>query len=115
MDRPIYPNGKFICREDGPEIMNDYYHFNSDNVASNKEINKWVDEALTWFETNPDEPYWRIQLGTGCSTVVVLKWQDDDDDHPYYEVIVAHNYYQAYVSKSPFVRPTTEEILTYCM
>jgi hypothetical protein len=113
MDRPIYPDGKFICREDGPEVMRDYYHFSSGNIASDGRINKWVDDALTWFEKNPDAPYWRVKLGTGATTVIVLKWQDDDDSHPYYEVVVAHNYYEAHVSTSPFVRPTEEEIRTF--
>ncbi len=117
MDRPIYPDGKFIVRDDGPEIMNDYYHFNGGNIASNEDINKWVDQALTWFEKNPNAPYWRMKLGTGSTCVIVLKWQDDDGDgfeyHPYYEVVVAHNYYEAFVSPSPFERPTEEEIRTF--
>lgn len=112
MDRPIYPDGKFICREDSPEIMNDYYHFRG-NIATNEQINEWVDKALIWFEKNPDAPYWRVKLGTGGTTVIVLKWQDDDDSHPHYEVTVAHNYYEAYVSTEPLIRPTNEEIRTF--
>ena len=112
MDRPIYPDGKFIVREDGPEILNDYYHFQG-NIASNEQINEWVDKALTWFEKYPDSPYWRVKMGTGGTAVIVLKFQDEDNSHPYYEVIVAHNYYEAYVSTSPLERPTEEELRTF--
>ena len=118
LNRPIYSDGKFIVREDGPEIMDDYYHFGSGNIASNEDINKWVDEALTWFEKNPNAPYWRVKMGTGSTCVIVLKWQDVDEDtgheyHPYYEVVVAHNYYEAFVLPSPHERPTEEEIRTF--
>ena len=113
MDRPIYPDGKFIVREDGPEILNDYHHFQG-NIASNEQINEWVDKALTWFEKYPDSPYWRVKMGTGGTTVIVLKWQDEDDSHPYYEVIVAHNYYEASVFPlEPYQRPTEEELRTF--
>ena len=85
--RPIYGDG-------GNE--SDYYHFNG-NIASNDEINEWVNEALTWFEENPDEPYWRVRISSGGSTVIVIKSQDDDDSPFSYEIIVAHQHYEATV------------------
>lgn len=112
LERPIYPNGKWIVREDGPEIHNDYYHFKGD-IASNDDINNWVDQALSWFEKNPEAPYWRVRLGTGGTTVIVLKWQDEDNSHPYYEVIVAHHYYESFVCDTSFERPTEEELRTF--
>jgi len=113
MQRPIYPDGKIIVREDGNEIINDYYHFNRGNIASDEQINEWVHKALLWFEKHPESPYWRVRLGTGSTTVIVLKWQDEDNSHPYYEVIVAHNYYEAFVSSQHNDRPTEEEIRTF--
>jgi hypothetical protein len=114
MDRPIYPNGKVIVREPNGDIdiCNDYYHFRGE-IASNEQINEWVDKALIYFEKYPESPYWRVRLGTGGTTVIVLKWQDDDISHPYYEVIVAHNYYEAFVNETPIERPTEEELRTF--
>lgn len=108
MVRPIYPDGQWVVREDGPEIHNDYYHFKG-NIASNDDINGWVDKALTYFENNPNTPYWRTRMGTGGTSVIVLKWQDDDSP-PNYEVIVSHHYYEASIfPESPFIRPTSED------
>jgi len=110
MGRPIYPDGKFIIREDSDEIMNDYFKF-SGSIASNEEINLWVDKCLTYFENNPDSQYWRTRMSCGGTTVIALKWQDDDGSHPHYEIIVAHNYYEAFVNKDSFVRPTEDELI----
>jgi hypothetical protein len=112
MVRPIYPDGKHICREDGPEIYDDYYHFKG-GIASDEDINRWVDNALKFFEDNPDSPYWRTRMGTGGTNVIVLKWQEEDC-HPWYEVIVSHHYREASIFPAePFQRPTEEEIETF--
>ena len=110
MSRPIYPDGKFIVREDGNNILNDYFKF-SGCIASNEEINLWVDKCLTYFENNPDHQYWRARISTGGTTVIALKWQDENESHPHYEIIVAHNYYEAFVNKDSFVRPTEDELI----
>lgn len=88
MDRPIYPNGKFIS--DGV-VYDDFTDYSNGHPISDERINEWIDECLTYFEQNPNTNYWRTFISSGNTVVIVLKYQDDDSP-PYYNIIVTNNY-----------------------